>query len=101
MSFQASALANTFVASHPSIEEMHVSSKVVGRPGAWWRSYGGYRRAPSSARVEGFAYRAFGRAVAITGDFAFVGEPNVAALGVAAADVAAHRRRRASFTCTA
>jgi choice-of-anchor B domain-containing protein len=34
---------------------------------------------PPAARIEGFSYRAFGRAVAIAGEYAFVGEPNVVA----------------------
>src|SRR5262245_36174870 len=42
-----------------------VSATIAGPPAA-------------SPRLEGFAYRAFGRAVAITGEFAFVGEPNTA-----------------------
>src|SRR4029078_2039703 len=36
---------------------------------------------PSPARSANLSYRAFGRAVAITGEYAFVGEPNTAAFG--------------------
>ena len=36
---------------------------------------------PAPARSPSLSYRAFGRAVAITGEYAFVGEPNVAAFG--------------------
>src|SRR5262245_37496466 len=39
----------------------------------------GVSSGPAPARLEGFSYRAFGRSVAISGEYAFVGEPNVVA----------------------